>query len=633
MTNKYQKRCLLVLVAMFLLVALLLVVLPSDKVAYGESATATSTSGYEITNFSANIDCSKGRLAKVTETITVYYSANTHGIYRDLTMASGEDYSNLNVEGAPFSLKKGSNYLRLVIGDKDEIVYEGTTKTYTITYNVTMPKYKESKDSLLYNVVPFGFDTVIKSFNVTLTMPTAENNGIWVVSGAVGTDTNNYANVVVDGNKLLITSNGYPLSSFNGVSVRIDFPKGTLKNVVDLDALYIFLAGALVLVVAIIMLVAWGRDDKVVEVVRFDPPHNMPPCDMGYLIDGKVENTDMTSLIFYWASLGVIEIQSSGKKVLLRKRGELPEKCKYYEHTVFNALFRGADFVNIKDLGESFANTMTKAKKNVAQEYSGMRYTRLSKIFSYVFAAISMAFVLIISTLMDVIKYKIVDFNVSVWSILIVAIVGGYYWLGYRVMNKLPKLSSSKKTLNFVGYGAVGVVVALVGMEIIKLTQYQTYIEGFAMMICPVLTCWISPYIHKRSEQYNELLGEIMGFRNFIEVAEKDKLEQLVNEDPEYFYKILPYANVLGVSDVLEDKFKGIPMSAPSWINSTGGVDLIDLYVYTRIAKAITSQVNMQIVQAAAKTASSMVGKFGGGSSGGGFRGGGGFGGGGGGSW
>lgn len=295
-------------------------------------------------------------------------------------------------------------------------------------------------------------------------------------------------------------------------------------------------------------------------------------------------------------------------------------------------MFRGADKVNIDHLGENFAITMSKAKSNVASEYKGMRYTTGSKTLSYVLMVIAMLFVAVVSTVMDFIKYGVFDFGISLWSILLCAIVFGYYMLGYLVMNKLPKLTKKKKTLHFVSYGVVGVIVSLIGMAAIRFTQHYTWIESFCMMICPVLTCWIAPYIHKRSSLYNELLGEIMGFKNFIEVAEKDKLEALVQEDPEYFYKILPYANVLGVSDVLEEKFKDIPMNPPVWI-TTGGIDFIDLYFYTRIARAISSQVNTQLAAAIASSASSMVGKFGGGSSGGGFSGGGGFGGGGGGSW
>lgn len=631
MTNKNQKCCLIILTALFLLVASLLLAFGGEKVTYAKGVEATSSySGYTITNFSADIDCSKGRLAKITETITVYFSDYKHGIYRDLTMASGEDYSKINVEGAPFRLDKGDDFLRLIIGDSNITLYD-ESKTYVITYNVIMPKYKESKDSLLYNVVPFGFDTKIEKFDVTLTMPTSNVLSYKVVSGSVGTQSNEYADVKVDGNKIRITSKEM-LYAYEGVSIRIDFPKGTLANVVDLDALYIFLAGALVLIVAIVLLFVWGKDEKPVEVVRFDPPHNMPPCDMGYLIDGKVENTDMTSLIFYWASLGAIEIEDNGKDIILKKRRELPDRCKSYEQKIFRALFRGTDKVNIDHLGENFAITMSKAKSDVASEYKGMRYTTGSKTLSYVLMVIAMLFVAVVSTLMDFIKYGVFDFGISLWSILLCAIVFGYYMLGYLVMNKLPKLTKKKKTLHFVSYGVVGVIVSLIGMAAIRFTQHYTWIESFCMMLCPVLTCWIAPYIHKRSSLYNELLGEIMGFKNFIEVAEKDKLEALVQEDPEYFYKILPYANVLGVSDVLEEKFKDIPMEPPIWI-TTGGIDFIDLYFYTRIARTISSQVNTQLVATIASSASSMVGKFGGGSSGGGFSGGGGFGGGGGGSW
>lgn len=631
MANKNQKRCLIILTTLFLLVTLSLVAFGGEKITYAKSAEATSSySGYTITNFSADIDCSKGRLAKITETITVYFSDFKHGIYRDLTMASGEDYSKINVDGAPFSLDKSDDFLRLIIGDPNVTLYE-ESKTYVITYNVTMPKYKESNDSLLYNVVPFGFDAEIERFDVTLTMPTSNVLSYKVVSGSLGTQSNEYANVSVDGNVMYITSKG-ELYPYDGVSVRIDFSKGTLANVVDLDALYIFLAGALVLIIAIVLLFVWGKDEKPVEVVRFDPPHNMPPCDMGYLIDGKVENTDMTSLIFYWASLGAIEIEDNGKNIILKKRGELPKRCKYYEHSIFRALFRGTDKVNVDHLDEDFAFTMMKAKKSVANEYRGMRYTTGSKTLSYVLMVIAMVFVAVVSTVMDFIKYGVFDFGISLWSILMCVIVFGYYMLGYLVMNKLPKLTKKKKTLHFISYGVVGVLVSLIGMATIHFTQHYTWIESFCMMICPVLTCWIAPYIHKRSELYNELLGEIMGFKNFIDVAEKDKLEALVQEDPEYFYKILPYANVLGVSDVLEEKFKDIPMDVPVWI-TTGGIDFIDVYFYTRIARVISSQVTTQITAAVASTASSMVGKFGGGSSGGGFSGGGGFGGGGGGSW
>ena len=61
------------------------------------------------------------------------------------------------------------------------------------------------------------------------------------------------------------------------------------------------------------------------------------------------------------------------------------------------------------------------------------------------------------------------------------------------------------------------------------------------------------------------MLGRINGFKSFLENAEKPRLEQLVMENPEYFYDILPYTYVLGVSSLWMKKFEDIALEAPSW--------------------------------------------------------------------
>ncbi len=48
----------------------------------------------------------------------------------------------------------------------------------------------------------------------------------------------------------------------------------------------------------------------------------------------------------------------------------------------------------------------------------------------------------------------------------------------------------------------------------------------------------------------------------------KDKLEMLLKENPSYFYDILPYTIVLGVSDIWADKFKELVTAPPTWYHS-----------------------------------------------------------------
>ena len=63
------------------------------------------------------------------------------------------------------------------------------------------------------------------------------------------------------------------------------------------------------------------------------------------------------------------------------------------------------------------------------------------------------------------------------------------------------------------------------------------------------------------------VLNNLVGLKKFIQVAEKSRLEHLVNNDPEYFYKILPVSYILEVSDKWIKKFETIMAIQPQWYN------------------------------------------------------------------
>ena len=115
-----------------------------------------------------------------------------------------------------------------------------------------------------------------------------------------------------------------------------------------------------------------------------------------------------------------------------------------------------------------------------------------------------------------------------------------------------------------------------------------------------------------------------------MQVAEKDRLERLLEQDPEYYYRTLPFAQVLGVTDKWTDKFKDIAMQPPSWYD---GAEVYHPYFIYTLAHTM-SQMSRDVAQAPASSGSGGGGFSGGGGGfgGGGFSGGG-SGGGGGSSW
>ena len=82
-------------------------------------------------------------------------------------------------------------------------------------------------------------------------------------------------------------------------------------------------------------------------------------------------------------------------------------------------------------------------------------------------------------------------------------------------------------------------------------------------------------FLPKRTTFGTRIYGKIKGFKNFLETAEKEKLEELVNQNPTYFYDILPYTYVLGISDKWMKKFETISITKPTWYDSTNDFDIV----------------------------------------------------------
>ena len=125
-------------------------------------------------------------------------------------------------------------------------------------------------------------------------------------------------------------------------------------------------------------------------------------------------------------------------------------------------------------------------------------------------------------------------------------------------------------------------------------------------------------YLPKRTSYGNQMLGKLKGFKNFLETAEKDKLEAMVMQDPSYFYNILPYTYVLGVSDKWIKKFETISLQAPSWYDSPTGFNV------TSFGSFMNNTMTSAEQSMSSSPSSSSGGSSGGGSSGGGSGGGGG---------
>jgi uncharacterized membrane protein YgcG len=97
----------------------------------------------------------------------------------------------------------------------------------------------------------------------------------------------------------------------------------------------------------------------------------------------------------------------------------------------------------------------------------------------------------------------------------------------------------------------------------------------------------------------------------------------LIEQNPDYYYNILPYVQVLGVSRICEKKFDGLLRQPPTWCYGDG----FDQMMYTASIMSVSKSISRSMVSQPSSDGGGDSG--GGGFSGGGSSGGGGGGGGG----
>ena len=151
------------------------------------------------------------------------------------------------------------------------------------------------------------------------------------------------------------------------------------------------------------------------------------------------------------------------------------------------------------------------------------------------------------------------------------------------------------------------------------ITQDISYLIGYIigiLCIAVMLVCLV--YLPKRTKYGNEMLGKLKGFKIFLETVEKEKLESMVLENPNYFYDILPYTYVLGISDKWIEKFESISLQAPSWYDSSNAFDISNFGTFVNSTMSSAKSVMSSSPSSGSSGSSSGGGSSGGGSGGGG---------------
>lgn len=596
------------------------------------SFVSADSAGFTTERFDVDVTITEDHVMQVKETIDVDFYESRHGIFRYVPY-DGKTYKVKHETALddPYESYTEDGNVVLQIGDPYETIRG--KHTYNIMYDLVCYEDDDSVvDYLSLDLIPPEWQTSIESAEIVVHFPKAiDPAAITIFSGIYGTDGNQVDVKPIfsdDGKTMRISAEN--LERGEAITISAELPEGYWVDEASRSGLIIPLVAMLILIPALIaaMWFFFGRDPKLVKTVEFYAPKDLTPAEIGYVVDGTVDTKDLSAMIVYFAEKGYLEINEyeEDQFELIRKT-EIASSEPRYARTLFDAYFSHGDKVKMDELPEDLADFYEVAEEQVKSGYKGENalYKPVSRVCRIISGILYLAVAVIPAFLATLINYS-VDWRIAMGPVALTAGLGMFLLLfAYDNWNSMGR-GTRKAAL--IGGIILAAANALINAGLIIILLERIFLAVLAVAALAVAVVFIV-LMNARTKRATELLGKVLGFRDFIETAELEKLKMMVEENPSYFYRIMPYAFVFGLSDQWIKHFEQIPVPRPSWYSGHGHIDTWDIYWYSRMMNRCMTTMDEKISSIVdASSDSGGIGGFGGG----GFSGGG-FGGGGGGSW
>ena len=490
--------------------------------------SVNADNGYVIENYDVNIKVNENNVLNITETIDVNFTLESHGIIRKIPLIVKFDRKDFDTKikakidnlyiNETYTTTTDDEMVSYKIGDLNKTLTG--KKRYIIKYDYDYGDDNIDKyDELYHNIIGKDWDTEIQNVTFTITMPKDFDETL--VNFTVGYyGSTYYEDVLYEINNNVITGTVnkqgiYALTSNEALTVRIELPEGYFKNErVNFDPTFIIILfllsiSILGIIVSTILFKKYSYKKKDLLVPEFIVPDNLSSAEIGYVYKGSVSKEHIVSLITYFANKGYLKIiEENGNKFSFERLvTSIDDNEPDYAKITFDGLFKDASedgIVHKSDLTDKFYTTLTTALFKLKKSHS--IYRKMHYINYVIYIIILVLSIYLRSILMPFTTYRLhYQYNTL-----------------YLIYNIL--------------------FVLIVALEIIYFSLNK-----------------------KRSDDETKLYNKVLGFKEYLETVEKDKIIELVDENPNYFFDILPYAYVLGITKKWSEKFESISMKAPNW--------------------------------------------------------------------
>ena len=408
------------------------------------------------------------------------------------------------------------------------------TFSYTLSDVLRTDYDEKTKKSTLVMEVPLlcGFDYPVQALSFSITMPgdvTGKKPSF--TSGFLQTNIESIVNCVTGG------------SLISGTVTRplTDKEKITLVMTVDEDMfpgkLIIFRDGnpeavpmALCAAAALLYWLLFMRCLPLLRQRRTEPLEGVTAGEIGCHLTAA--GADLTMMVFTWAELGYLRIYPDKRgRVYLYKHMDMDNERTAFENRCFYTLFSRDDVVDATSvfyarLCHKVANTISGVKEMYLRRAGNSFLFRSLCCGIGLFCGICYAMNFTTNKTLQVILCIGLGLMGIVCSW---AIQDGMYRVHIR--GKIPIYIATVANALWITLGIVS----------------GTWLLGLLTVLAQTLAGLAAAYGGQRSDLGRNQAGLILGLRHHLGTIPKADLERITENDPDFFFRMLPYAIAMGV--------------------------------------------------------------------------------------
>lgn len=512
----------------------LLLIATLTTVAYADGSTKSVTSSSII---SATGSCD------VTMAVTISLDAPAD----HLTFPLPKGAKNVTVNGSSVRTYASGNFMLADLSDLDGILGD-----YSLNFHYTISTVLETVDKKLVLTLPLlcGFEYPVQNLDFSITFPGAISGSPKFSSTYLQEGVETVLNVNMGGN--MIT--GSTISSFQDretltmtMQVSEDLFPGQLviEREGNPEIVYMAICAGLALLYWILMM----RCLPIVHQHSTTAPDGVTAGDIGSRLSAA--GVDLTMMVFSWGQMGYLKIvPDKYGRIYLEKRMEMGNERTDFEVRCFAALFRRGSRVDAT--GRSYALLCRKVAKTVSGAHEMYRrkagnimvFRVLScgvSLFSGICMAMNMTGRSTLQTLLAI--FLAILGVITAWGI-----QGGMYRFHIR-----------GKTSQYIALGC-GVVWIL-----LSLPSGQIWVAAAAVAM-QMLAGVAAAYGGRRSKLGRYQASLILGLRRYLKTVPQETLAEILDDNPDYFFDMMPFAMALGVDRRFARQFGNLAVSQCTYL-------------------------------------------------------------------